>query len=77
MPGQGTASMFSFGHAAGVAEGVVTALGLPLTLVTPQAWKRAAGLIGSDKAAALAVASRLFPAAPLSRKRTWRWPMPC
>lgn len=69
MPGQGVASMFSFGHSVGIAEGVATALGLPLVLVTPQAWKRAAGLIGSDKAASLAVAARLFPDAPLSRKK--------
>lgn len=66
-PGQGAASMFSFGHAAGLAEGVVTALQIPLVLVTPQSWKRAAGLIGSDKAASLAVAARLFPGAPLAR----------
>lgn len=69
MPGQGTASMFSFGHSAGVIEGIVTALGLPLTLATPQAWKRTAGLIGTDKGASLVVAARWFPDAPLTRKK--------
>lgn len=69
MPGQGVSSMFSFGHAAGVLEGVVATLGLPCELVTPQAWKRHFGLIGSEKDAARAKAVQLFPGAPLSRKK--------
>jgi len=62
MPGQGVTSMFSFGHACGVLSGVVAALGLPHTLVTPQAWKKAAGLIGTDKDAARSRAIQLWPA---------------
>ncbi len=62
MPGQGVSSMFTFGHAAGLVEGVVTGAGLPITLVTPQAWKKSAGLIGSDKDAARSRAIQLFPA---------------
>lgn len=61
MPGQGTASMFTFGHAAGVAEGVLQGLNIPYTLVTPQAWKKSAGLIGSDKDAARSRAIQLYP----------------
>lgn len=61
MPGQGTASMFTFGHAAGVAEGILQGLGVPYTLVTPQAWKKSAGLIGSDKDAARSRAIQLYP----------------
>ncbi|EMC9795069.1 crossover junction endodeoxyribonuclease RuvC [Enterobacter kobei] len=61
MPGQGTASMFTFGHAAGVAEGILQGLGIPYTLVTPQAWKKSAGLIGSDKDAARSRAIQLYP----------------
>ena len=61
MPGQGVASCFSFGHSAGIVEGVTTALGIPLTLVTPQAWKKGAGLIGSEKDAARARAVQLYP----------------
>ena len=61
MPGQGTASMFTFGHAAGVAEGLLQGLNIPYTLVTPQAWKKAAGLIGSDKDAARSRAIQLYP----------------
>ena len=61
MPGQGLSSTFSFGHAAGVAEGVIAALGVPVTLVTPQAWKKTAGLIGKDKDAARTRAAQLYP----------------
>ncbi len=61
MPGQGTASMFTFGHTAGVAEGLLQGLNIPYTLVTPQAWKKAAGLIGSDKDAARSRAIQLYP----------------
>ena len=61
MPGQGTTSMFTFGHAAGVAQGVIQALGIPCTLITPQVWKRRAGLIGKDKDAARSRAIQLWP----------------
>ena len=61
MPGQGTASMFTFGHAAGVAEWILQGLNIPYTLVTPQAWKKSAGLIGSDKDAARSRAIQLYP----------------
>lgn len=57
----GTASAFTFGHAAGLVEGVVTGAGIPLTLVTPQAWKKKAGLIGQDKDAARSRAIQLYP----------------
>ncbi|MGX4910989.1 crossover junction endodeoxyribonuclease RuvC [Enterobacter chengduensis] len=61
MPGQGTASMFTFGHAAGVAEGILQGLNIPYTLVTPQSWKKSAGIIGSDKDAARSRAIQLYP----------------
>lgn len=61
MPGQGTASMFTFGHAAGVAEGILQGLNIPYTLVTPQAWKKSAGLIGSDKDSARSRAIQIYP----------------
>jgi crossover junction endodeoxyribonuclease RuvC len=51
--------MFTFGHAAGVAEGILQGLNIPYTLVTPQAWKKSAGLIGSDKDAARSRAIQL------------------
>jgi crossover junction endodeoxyribonuclease RuvC len=61
MPGQGVSSMFTFGHAAGVVEGIIQGLGIPYTLVTPQAWKKQAGLIGQDKDAARSRAIQLYP----------------
>lgn len=48
MPGQGVTSMYSFGHANGVVSGVLAAMRITSTLVTPQAWKKRAGLIGTD-----------------------------
>lgn len=70
-PGQGVVSMFSFGRAAGIAEGVVGALGLPLKRVTPDTWKRRARLLGKPKDASRALAIDLFPeiAGQLARKR--------
>ena len=62
MPGQGVSSMFSFGHAAGVVAGVLGALLIPVTLVTPQNWKKRAALIGKDKDAARTRAIQLWPA---------------
>lgn len=61
MPGQGATSMFTFGHAAGAVEGMLAALAIPVTLVTPQRWKKGAGLIGSDKDAARSRAIQLWP----------------
>ena len=61
MPGQGVSSMFSFGYAAGVVAGVLGALHITTTLVTPQSWKKRAGLIGQDKDAARSRAIQLWP----------------
>lgn len=61
MPKQGGSSMFSFGHSAGVAEGIVQGLGIPYTLVEPAIWKKKAGLIGQDKDAARGRAIQLYP----------------
>lgn len=61
MPGQGVVSMFNFGHAAGTVMGVIGSLGLPYTMVTPQAWKKTAGLIGTEKDAARVRGLQLWP----------------
>lgn len=61
MPGQGVTSMFNFGHSCGTVMGVLGAMFLPHTMVTPQAWKKSAGLIGTDKDAARARAIQLWP----------------
>lgn len=61
MPKQGTASMFTFGHAVGTVQGVMAGAGIACTQITPQAWKKSAGLIGSDKDAARSRAIMLYP----------------
>jgi crossover junction endodeoxyribonuclease RuvC len=58
---QGVSSMFSFGHAAGTVSGVLGALDIQKTLVPPPTWKKAAGLIGTDKDAARSRAIQLWP----------------
>ncbi len=66
MPGggerkMGAASAFSFGHSAGGVEMALQVLGIPYTLVTPQVWKKRAGLQGKEKDAARARAIQLYP----------------
>jgi crossover junction endodeoxyribonuclease RuvC len=61
MPGQGVTSMFNFGHSCGTVMGVIGALGYSHTMVTPQKWKKNAGLIGTDKDASRARAIQLWP----------------
>jgi crossover junction endodeoxyribonuclease RuvC len=60
MPGQGVASSFNFGHGCGVIDGVLSALCITTTLVTPQRWKKAMGL-GAEKGQARNRAMQLFP----------------
>lgn len=61
MPKQGAGSAFSFGHSLGVVQGLVQGAGHPLTMVTPQKWKKGAGLIGTEKDAARSTAILLWP----------------
>jgi crossover junction endodeoxyribonuclease RuvC len=69
-PGQGVSSTFSLGHTAGVIEGVLGALGVPVVMVAPASWKKAIGLPpGSAKDASAGLASRLFPAQAASWRR--------
>jgi crossover junction endodeoxyribonuclease RuvC len=71
MPGQGSVSMLNFGESIGIVKGVLGALQIPVRFVTPQRWKKAAGLIGKDKDAARTLAIQLHPeiAGELTRKR--------
>jgi crossover junction endodeoxyribonuclease RuvC len=41
MPKQGVTSVFTFGVAFGVVRGVLAALHIPVTYITPQSWQRA------------------------------------
>ena len=61
MPKQGAGSAFTFGHAAGIVQGLVQGAGHPLTMVTPQKWKKSAGLIGTEKDVARSTAILLWP----------------
>lgn len=61
MPGQGVSSMFAFGRALGIVEGVLGALCLPFTWLAPAQWKMALR-VPADKGAARARASQLLPA---------------
>lgn len=58
--GAGATSAFSFGRSFGVVEGIVAALGFPLTLVRPQLWTKDLAL-SRDKGARRLVASNLWP----------------
>jgi len=60
MPGQGVTSMFNFGRSAGIIEGVVSALRMPHTYVTPAAWTKAVGRAAGKDASRMR-AMELFP----------------
>ena len=53
--GQGASSAFRFGEGFGIVQGVIAALGLPVTMVHSSKWKRDAGLSGTEKDAARAL----------------------
>ena len=61
-PGQGVASMFSFGRSYGAILGILSANFLPITTVAPGRWKRALS-VPAAKDGARARASELLPRA--------------
>ena len=63
MTGQGVTSMFSFGEGYGVIKGVLSALHISYSLVSPQKWQNAIGVAKSKdtKGAAATRAAQLFP----------------
>lgn len=61
MPGQGVASMFSFGMGYGIWIGIVAALKIPYSLVTPQSWKKDLMQGMKDKDASRLRAQQLLP----------------
>ena len=70
MPGQGVTSMFRFGEAYGILQGLCS--DYPVTFVTPQTWKKFNGIPpGSDKDSSRQRATQLFPsnAASWARKK--------
>jgi len=61
-PGEGAVGAFAFGRGYGQIEGVLAALGIPYSLVRPQAWKKALS-VPADKGGARMYASRVWPGA--------------
>lgn len=61
-PGAGVSGMFNFGRDYGVIQGVLAALLIPVTLVTPAKWKGDLR-VPADKDAARARAAQLWPGA--------------
>lgn len=59
-PEQGVVSVFTFGEAFGAVVGAVTAMNVPMERVFPAKWKRALGLIGTDKKASIKLARRKY-----------------
>lgn len=66
MPGQGVSSMFAFGRAVGVVEGVLAAAGVPVSYVAPAAWKRALAVSAGKDGARLSVRHSSCPPTPRS-----------
>ena len=60
MSGQGVTSVFSLARSLGVVEGALTALRIKTTLMTPQTWIKAMGVVGG-KDGSRARAMELFP----------------
>ncbi len=61
LPTDGGARAFAFGFAAGAVGGVVAALGIPMTYVSPQKWKAASG-VTKDKETCRQRVLELYPA---------------
>lgn len=69
MPQQGVSSTFTFGHSAGVVEGIIQGLNIPYTMITPQAWKKSNNLVGTDKDASRSRAIQLYPSLKMLDKK--------
>lgn len=61
MPGQGVTGMFRFGQNLGHWQGLLAGMNIPYTMVTPQAWKKQAGLIKAAKGDSVELARKLWP----------------
>ena len=68
MPNQGVSSMFAFGQAAGIVEGVVASVTNNVMYVRPQSWKGYFNLT-NDKGASRELAAQLWPEMSDSFKR--------
>ncbi len=68
-PGQGVTSMFNFGFGFGLWIGILSALKISYTMVTPQFWKKNIMQGIGDKDAARLRAQQLFPELSISLAR--------
>ena len=69
-PGQGVTSMFSFGTSSGIIQGIIATLGIPLTFVTPQEWRKKMGVPkGKDGSRQRVLELRPDLASKFSRKK--------
>ena len=69
MPQQGVVSSGNFMESVGVVKGVCAALEIPVILVTPQKWKKAANLIGKPKDSCRTLMQQYYPGTDLSLKK--------
>jgi crossover junction endodeoxyribonuclease RuvC len=71
-PTDGTVGSFGFGRTRGIIEGVLAAAGVPVEMVAPPVWKRAAGIApgkeNKDSARSVAIARWPAQANLFSRK---------
>lgn len=63
MPSQSAQSGFQTGRGFGMLEGIIAALGIPITTPLPQQWQKVMipGQAGQTKARSISVAVRMFP----------------
>ena len=59
--GQGVKSMFSFGERFGEVKMLALSLTDNIHFITPQSWKKKAGLIGTDKSESAIKCSKIYP----------------
>ncbi len=60
MTGQSASAAFTFGYGCGEVAGLLIGLGVPITFITPQRWKKGFGL-SADKGSARQRAMQLWP----------------
>ncbi len=62
MPKQGVSSMFTYGKCFGLIIGILNAISIPYTLISPQSWKKAECIgLSNDKSASIVRVKQLYP----------------
>ena len=68
MPGQGVTSMFRFGQAAGICQGILVGMNIKTMIVSPREWKKEMG-VGREKDQARQIITSLYPSIAVMFKR--------